>query len=483
MANNLKSPGENASGAPVDVVIMAAGKGTRMKSRLPKVLHRLAGRALVRHVIHTAAGLNARRVVLITGHGASEIEANLQDLTGANGRFDLEFVRQEPQLGTGHAVQQAAPVLADDGIVVVLSGDVPLTQADTLRALIAQCAGEYLALLTIDFADPTGYGRIVRQGSDGHGSVTAIVEQKDATPEQRQIHEAYSGIMAVPARRLKGWLARLDNHNAQGEYYLTDIVKFAVADGVPVRAHRIDDALQVAGINSPVQLAELERAHQLRGARAFMEQGVRLADPARFDVRGTLECAPDVEIDVNCVFEGCVTLGEGVRIGANCVIANASIAAGAVIHPFTHIDGEKLGVRVGEGALIGPFARLRPGADLGPEVHIGNFVEVKNSTLAKGAKANHLAYLGDATVGERVNYGAGSITANYDGANKHRTVIEADVHIGSNSVLVAPLTIGAGGTVGASSTVTKSTPPGALTVSRGRQASIANWPRPVKKKG
>ncbi|PKO45636.1 MAG: UDP-N-acetylglucosamine diphosphorylase/glucosamine-1-phosphate N-acetyltransferase [Betaproteobacteria bacterium HGW-Betaproteobacteria-3] len=462
---------------------MAAGKGTRMKSRLPKVLHRLAGRALVRHVIHTAAGLNARRVVLITGHGASEIEANLQDLTGANGRFDLEFVRQEPQLGTGHAVQQAAPVLADDGIVVVLSGDVPLTQADTLRALIAQCAGEYLALLTIDFADPTGYGRIVRQGSDGHGSVTAIVEQKDATPEQRQIHEAYSGIMAVPARRLKGWLARLDNHNAQGEYYLTDIVKFAVADGVPVRAHRIDDALQVAGINSPVQLAELERAHQLRGARAFMEQGVRLADPARFDVRGTLECAPDVEIDVNCVFEGCVTLGEGVRIGANCVIANASIAAGAVIHPFTHIDGEKLGVRVGEGALIGPFARLRPGADLGPEVHIGNFVEVKNSTLAKGAKANHLAYLGDATVGERVNYGAGSITANYDGANKHRTVIEADVHIGSNSVLVAPLTIGAGGTVGASSTVTKSTPPGALTVSRGRQASIANWPRPVKKKG
>lgn len=481
MANNLKSPGENASGTPVDVVIMAAGKGTRMKSRLPKVLHRLAGRALVRHVIHTAAGLNARRVVLITGHGASEIEANLQDLTGADGRFDLEFVRQEPQLGTGHAVQQAAPVLADDGIVVVLSGDVPLTQADTLRALIAQCAGEYLALLTIDFADPTGYGRIVRQGSDGHGSVTAIVEQKDATPEQRQIHEAYSGIMAVPARRLKGWLARLDNHNAQGEYYLTDIVKFAVADGVPVRAHRIDDALQVAGINSPVQLAELERAHQLRGARAFMEQGVRLADPARFDVRGTLECAPDVEIDVNCVFEGCVTLGEGVRIGANCVIANASIAAGAVIHPFTHIDGEKLGVRVGEGALIGPFARLRPGADLGPEVHIGNFVEVKNSTLAKGAKANHLAYLGDATVGERVNYGAGSITANYDGANKHRTVIEADVHIGSNSVLVAPLTIGAGGTVGASSTVTRSTPPGALTVSRGRQASIANWPRPVKK--
>ena len=278
------------------------------------------------------------------------------------------------------------------------------------------------------------------------------------------------------------WLARLDNKNAQGEYYLTDVVKMAVADGVPVVAHKITDALQVAGINSPQQLAELERAHQLREAHRLMAQGVRMKDPARFDLRGQLDCAQDVEIDVNCIFEGRVSLGEGVKVGANCVLANCDIAAGAVIHPFTHIDGEKLGVSVGEGALIGPFARLRPGAQLGADVHIGNFVEVKNSTLAPGAKANHLAYLGDATVGERVNYGAGSITANYDGANKHRTVIEADVHIGSNCVLVAPVTIGAGGTVGGGSTITKNTEPGALSVARGKQISIANWARPQKKK-
>jgi bifunctional UDP-N-acetylglucosamine pyrophosphorylase/glucosamine-1-phosphate N-acetyltransferase len=290
----------------------------------------------------------------------------------------------------------------------------------------------------------------------------------------------YSGIMAVPTELLKSWLSRIDNQNAQGEYYLTDVVKLAVADGVPVVAHKIKDPLQVAGINSPLQLAELERAHQLRQANRLMEQGVRLKDPSRFDLRGQLDCAQDVEIDVNCIFEGQVSLGEGVKVGAHCVIANCTIAAGAVIHPFTHIDGEKSGVSVGERALVGPFARLRPGVQLGPEVHIGNFVEVKNSTMAAGAKANHLAYLGDATVGERVNYGAGSITANYDGANKHRTVIEADVHIGSNCVLVAPVTIGAGGTVGGGSTITKSTDPGALSVGRGKQVSIANWKRPDK---
>jgi bifunctional UDP-N-acetylglucosamine pyrophosphorylase/glucosamine-1-phosphate N-acetyltransferase len=459
---------------PIDVVIMAAGKGTRMKSRLPKVLQRLAGVPLVQHVLGTAAQLNARSAVVITGHGADQVEP----VVLAPGQaLAVQCVRQEPQLGTGHAVQQAVPALADDGVVVVLSGDVPLTQADTLQALIAQCGGQQLALLTIDMADPTGYGRIVRQGE----AVQAIVEHKDATQAQRQIQEVYSGIMAVPARLLKGWLGRIDNQNVQGEYYLTDVVKLAVADGVPVVAHKINDPVQVAGVNSPVQLAELERAHQLRQAHQLMEQGVRLKDPARFDLRGQLVCAQDVEIDVNCVFEGRVSLGEGVKIGANCVIANCTIAAGAVIHPFTHIDGEKLGVSVGEGALIGPFARLRPGAQLGAEVHIGNFVEVKNSTLAQGAKANHLAYLGDATVGERVNYGAGSITANYDGANKHRTVIEADVHIGSNCVLVAPVTIGAGGTVGGGSTITKSTEPGSLSVARGKQVSIANWKRPEKK--
>ncbi len=459
----------------IDVVVMAAGKGTRMKSRWPKVLQRLAGVPLVQHVLNTASHLQARSAVVITGHGADQVEPVVLAPSQA---LAVQCVRQEPQLGTGHAVQQAVPVLADDGVVVVLSGDVPLTQADTLQALIAQCGGKHLALLTIDFADPTGYGRIVRQGD----AVQAIVEQKDATEAQRQIQEVYSGIMAVPAQLLKGWLARLDNKNAQGEYYLTDVVKMAVADGVPVVAHKITDALQVAGINSPQQLAELERAHQLREAHRLMAQGVRMKDPARFDLRGQLDCAQDVEIDVNCIFEGRVSLGEGVKVGANCVLANCDIAAGAVIHPFTHIDGEKLGVSVGEGALIGPFARLRPGAQLGADVHIGNFVEVKNSTLAPGAKANHLAYLGDATVGERVNYGAGSITANYDGANKHRTVIEADVHIGSNCVLVAPVTIGAGGTVGGGSTITKNTEPGALSVARGKQISIANWARPQKKK-
>lgn len=471
---------------PVDVVIMAAGKGTRMKSSLPKVLHRLGGKALLVHVIECAASVSARKAVVITGHGAETVEAACNRLTqtapSSDSKLDLKFARQEPQLGTGHAVQQALPLLADDGVTLVLSGDVPLTQAATLQALIDQCDGQRLALLTLTMADPTGYGRIIRAGEQPSAQVRAIVEHKDASAAQRAIREIYSGIMAVPTRLLRSWLGRLDNHNVQKEYYLTDIVKFAVADGVAVVAHQITDAAQVAGVNSPVQLAELERVYQLQQATALMEQGVRLADPARFDVRGTLVCGQDVEIDVNCVFGGKVVLGDGVRIGANCCIANATIATGAVIHPFTHIDGEKLGVQVGEGALIGPFARLRPGAQLGAEVHIGNFVEVKNATLAQGAKANHLAYLGDATVGERVNYGAGSITANYDGANKHRTVIEADVHIGSNCVLVAPVTIGAGGTVGGGSTITKDTAPGTLSVARGRQVSIANWQRPVKNK-
>jgi bifunctional UDP-N-acetylglucosamine pyrophosphorylase/glucosamine-1-phosphate N-acetyltransferase len=463
---------------PVDVVVMAAGKGTRMKSRLPKVLHRLGGRALLAHVTDCAARLSARQAVVITGHGAAEVEAAARAFVAPG--LGMRFARQEPQLGTGHAVQQAVPLLPDDGITLVLSGDVPLTQVATLQALLAQCDGQRLALLTLQMADPTGYGRIVRSGEPASARVRAIVEHKDASEAERGISEIYSGIMAVPTRLLRAWLARLDNKNAQNEYYLTDIVKFAVADGVDVVAHQITDAAQVAGVNSPLQLAELERVYQLRIATALMEQGVRLADPARLDVRGTLECAQDVEIDVNCVFAGTVTLGEGVRIGANCMIANARIAAGAVIHPFTHIDGEKAGVSVGEGALVGPFARLRPGAQLGAEVHIGNFVEVKNASLAKGAKANHLAYVGDAALGERVNYGAGSITANYDGVNKHRTVIEADVHIGSNCVLVAPVTIGAGGTVGAGSTITKSTPPGTLNVARGKQVSLANWQRPVK---
>jgi bifunctional UDP-N-acetylglucosamine pyrophosphorylase/glucosamine-1-phosphate N-acetyltransferase len=466
--------------ASIDVVIMAAGKGTRMKSSIPKVLHRLAGQPLLGHVVGTATRLSPRRIIVITGHEAQAVESFLQAQGSAPSSAPLDCVRQQPQLGTGHAVQQAAPLLPEDGTTLILNGDVPLIEADTLRQLLADCAGTRVALLTVDMSDPTGYGRIVRE----HEAVQRIVEHKDATPEQRAIREIYTGVMAVPSARLKHWLSRLTNDNSQGEYYLTDIVQMAVADGASVVVTKTSDKVQVDGVNSPVQLAELERAWQQRNAHRLMEQGVRLADPARLDVRGTLACAADVEIDINCVFEGSVTLGEGVRIGANCVIANAHIAAGAVIHPFCHIEGGKAEadhVQVGAGALVGPFARLRPGARLGDEVHIGNFVEVKNSTMAKGAKANHLAYLGDATVGERVNYGAGSITANYDGANKHQTVIEADVHVGSNCVLVAPVTIGAGGTVGGGSTITKSTAPGALSVARGRQASIANWKRPAKK--
>ncbi|MEJ5125717.1 bifunctional UDP-N-acetylglucosamine diphosphorylase/glucosamine-1-phosphate N-acetyltransferase GlmU [Comamonas sp. MYb21] len=469
--------------APLDIIIMAAGKGTRMKSRHPKVLQKLAGRALLQHVLDTAAQLQARSAVVITGHGADQVEAAIgQNRAGIS---QLAFARQEPQLGTGHAVQQAVPLLADEGMAIVLSGDVPLTQADTLQGLLDAAGSDRMALLTVNMPDPTGYGRIVR---NAEGTVQRIVEQKDANADERAITEVYSGIMAVPLRRLKPWLAQLNNNNAQGEYYLTDIVAMAVADGVAVEGHCIADVLQVAGINSPQQLAELERAHQMRQAHALMAQGVRMADPARFDLRddarggkAQLICGQDVEIDVGCIFGGQVRIGDGARIGAYCHISNAEIAADAVIHPFTHIDGEAAGALVGEGALVGPFARLRPGAQLGKQVHIGNFVEVKNSRLADGAKANHLAYLGDAEVGERVNYGAGSITANYDGANKHRTVIEADVHVGSNCVLVAPLTIGAGGTVGGGSTITKSTPPGALSVARGKQVSIANWSRPQKK--
>jgi len=385
-------------------------------------------------------------------------------------------VRQMPQLGTGHAIQQVAPHLADQGTTLILNGDVPLIAADTARALAHACAGERLALLTIVLDDATGYGRILRSGDAMGGRVLGIVEHKDATPAQREIREVYTGMMAAPTAALKRWVAALSNDNAQGEYYLTDIVAMAVAEGVPVVATHAADETEVLGVNSPLQLADLERRFQRRQAEALLEAGVRLADPARFDLRGTLTAGQDVEIDVGCVFEGAVTLGDEVRIGAHCVIRDAQIAAGAVIHPFTHIEG----ATVGAGALVGPYARLRPGAELGPEVHIGNFVEVKNSTLARGAKANHLAYLGDATVGERVNYGAGSITANYDGANKHRTVIGADAHIGSNCVLIAPVTIGEGGTVGGGSTISQDTPAGQLTVARGRQVSIAGWKRPVK---
>ena len=461
----------------LDVVVMAAGKGTRMKSSRPKVLHRLAGRSMLRHVLDTVATLGARRVVLVTGHGAEAVEAAPapQALAGR-----LGFVRQEPHRGTGDAVRHAAPRLAGDGTVLILNGDVPLIAADTLRALAAAARSGSLALLAVELDDPTGYGRIVRSAS---GAVSAIVEQKDASEAQRAIRETYTGVMAVPGARLAGWLARLTDDNAQKEFYLTDLVALAVADGVAVQAVVTRDETEVAGVNSPAQLASLERAFQRRQAETLLEAGVRLVDPARFDQRGSLHCGQDVEIDVGCIFEGEVVLGDDVRIGAHCVLADVHIAAGTVVHPFSHIQGEAAGISVGRNARIGPFARLRPGARLGDDVHIGNFVEVKNSTLGAGAKANHLAYLGDATVGERVNYGAGSITANYDGVNKHRTVIGDDASVGSNCVLVAPVTIGAGGTVAGGSTISRDAPAGALTVARARQVSIDRWKRPAKKSG
>ena len=450
----------------LNVVIMAAGKGTRMKSALPKVLHRLAGATLLQHVLDASARLAAARTVVITGHGAEQVEA-------ACAGSGAVFVRQLPQLGTGHAVQQAVPALDDaHSVTLILNGDVPLIRSETAAALVQACAGTRLALLTIALDDASGYGRIVREG----GEVRSIVEHKDASAEQRQIREVYTGIMAAPTALLKRWVMALKNDNAQHEYYLTDVVAAAVADGVAVVVATAASETEVLGVNSPVQLADLERRYQRAIAERFMQAGVRLADPARFDVRGTLSCGSDVEIDVNCIFEGKVQIDDGAHIGAQCVISNARIGAGAVIHPFTHIEG----AIVGPGALVGPFARLRPGADLGRDVHIGNFVEVKNSTLAAGAKANHLAYLGDATVGERVNYGAGSITANYDGANKHRTVIGNDVHVGSNCVLVAPVTLGDGATIGGGSTISKDVPAGQLTVARARQATLAGWRRPQK---
>lgn len=472
---------------PTDIVIMAAGKGTRMKSRKPKVLQELGGRPLLGHVLASARQLQPRSIVVVCGHAAEQVEAACRRMLPTTSDTALHFVLQQPQNGTGHAVQQAEPLLPSDGRTLVLNGDVPLVSAQTLQRLLDACAQDVLALLTVDTGEDAGaYGRVVRSGA----AVQAIVEARDATLGQIALTEWYSGVMAAPTHLLRKYLALLTDDNAQREFYLTDVVRHAVAHGTPVTAVTLADASEVAGVNSPVQLATLERQWQRSHAERLMAGGVRLADPARFDLRddthrgvpGELICGSDVEIDVGCIFSGRVEIGEGARIGAYCCIANAAIAAGADIRPYTHIDGEAAGVRVGVGAHVGPFARLRPGADLGEGVHVGNFVEVKNSTLAAGAKANHLAYLGDASVGECVNYGAGCITANYDGANKHRTLIGADVHVGSNSVLVAPVTVGAGATIGAGSVVTRDAPAGALTVARGRQAEVAGWTRPVRSK-
>jgi bifunctional UDP-N-acetylglucosamine pyrophosphorylase / glucosamine-1-phosphate N-acetyltransferase len=456
----------------LSVIVLAAGKGTRMKSRLPKVLQPLAGRPLLSHSLVAALALKPEKTVVVIGHGADEVRAAMKDQP-------VEFAVQMPQNGTGHATAVGLEPIADGGITLIMSGDTPLIKTETLAALVAKCDQKTFALLTCVVKDPTGYGRIVRNAA---GDVVKIVEHKDAVAANDHatlaIHEMNTAIMAAPTTWLRGAVARLSPKNAQGELYLTDVIAMATVDGLSVETTQTDDEVEIAGVNDKVQLAALECAFQHAQAEALMRDGVTLADPHRIDVRGALTCGSDVFIDVNCVFEGDVSLGDNVTIGANCVIKNAKIAANAVIHPMSHLED----CIVGEGALVGPFARLRPGAELGADVHIGNFVEVKNSKLAKGAKANHLAYLGDATVGERVNYGAGAITANYDGANKHKTVIEADVHIGSNCVIVAPVTIGAGGTVGGGSTVTKSTEPGALTVARAKQVSIPNWKRPQKAK-
>ena len=464
----------------LNVVIMAGGKGTRMKSKLPKVLHELGGQTLIEHVIKVAQSLGATQKIVVVGHQASDVQVALST------HPDLTFALQEPQLGTGHAVQMAAPHVSEPGVTLVLSGDVPLITVETLSQLLEVSRGEHLTLLTLNATDPYGYGRVLKLQSQrlGQTEIVGIVEEKDASPKERLIQEVYTGVMVIPNVHLKAWLSKLTNHNVQKEYYLTDLVKIAVDSGHVVLSHQTHDVVEVSGVNDCAQLAFLERAFQERRARALMLQGVRLADPKRIDVRGELVCGSDVSIDVGCVFEGRVGLGSGTRVGAYCVLSNVEVGPGVTIKPFTHMEGGDKpadSVSIGEGAQVGPFSRIRPGTHLGAHVHVGNFVEIKNSTLGVGSKANHLAYVGDAIVGDRVNYGAGSITANYDGANKHQTTIEDDVHVGSNCVLVAPVTLGAGGTVGAGSTVTKDAPKGALTVSRAKPVTLPNWSRPVKK--
>jgi len=456
----------------MNVVILAAGMGKRMQSALPKVLHPLAGKPLLQHVLDTARSLADQRsslkLCVIYGHGGAAV----QDLL-ARQPEPVATALQEQQLGTGHAVMQALPQLDDNAPTLILYGDVPLTTAASLQALIDAAGSDKLGILTVEQADPFGLGRIVRE----HGQIVRIVEQKDASEAERAIKEINSGIMVAPTRLLKQWLGRIKNENAQGEYYLTDIVALAVADGVPVVSAQPSAQWEVAGVNSKVQLAELERIHQRNIANRLLEQGVTLMDPARIDVRGELVCGRDVSIDVGCVFEGKVELGDGVKVAAHSVIVNARILAGAQIKPFCHIEDAV----VGEASLIGPYARLRPGTVLAEDVHVGNFVEIKNGQVAAHSKANHLAYIGDATIGARVNIGAGTITCNYDGVNKFRTVIEDDAFIGSDSQLVAPVTVGKGATLGAGTTLTRDAPAGKLTVSRPRQLTIDNWSRPVKK--
>lgn len=456
----------------LNIVILAAGMGKRMQSGLPKVLHEIAGRPMLTHVLDAAASLHPDTVTVVVGHGADAVKAAFV------GRQDLQFALQQPQLGTGHAVMQSLPFLKSGGTVddvtLILYGDVPLVQSDTLRRLL-QVRGQGLAVLTETLADPTGYGRIVR---DHQGMVRAIVEHKDATDAERQIKEVNTGIMAVPTEALKRWLANLKNENAQGEYYLTDVIGMAVNEGTAVNAAQPAAAYETLGVNSRLQQAELERKWQAELARRQLEAGVMLADPARFDQRGVLECGQDVFIDVGCVFEGVVKLGDGVRVGSHCVLRDVTVAARTRIDAFSHLHG----AQIGEEVQVGPYARLRPGARLADRSHVGNFVEIKNTIFGEDSKANHLAYVGDADVGARVNIGAGTITCNYDGVNKHRTVIGDDAFIGSDTQLVAPVKVGKGATLAAGTTLTKDAPDDQLTISRTRQTTVAGWKRPVKNK-
>ena len=449
----------------MNIVILAAGQGKRMHSNLPKVLHPIAGKPLAQHVIDTARCLDPEKLIVVYGHGGEIVRSTLQ-------ADDIAWAELAQQLGTGHAVAQAVSHLGGAAQTLVLYGDVPLTTVHTLKRLL-QAGKDGLSVLTVNLDKPTGYGRIVR---DTAGNMVSIVEEKDATAEQKAICEVNTGIMAIPTARLADWLGKLKNDNAQGEYYLTDIVALAVAEGLPIHTANPKHEWEVLGVNSKVQLAELERVAQRNAAEQLMEAGVRLADPARFDVRGELSCGRDVFIDVNCVFEGKVVLDEAVEVGPNCVLKNARIGAGTKLAAYTHIED----AIVGPDGRIGPFARLRPGTELAEDVHVGNFVEIKKSTIAAHSKANHLAYLGDAIIGSRVNVGAGTITCNYDGANKFQTIIEDDAFIGSDTQLVAPVRVGRGATLGAGTTLTKDAPAETLTISRAKQLSIPGWKRPVK---
>ena len=449
----------------LNIVILAAGLGKRMHSSLPKVLHTLAGRSLLAHVLDAARALSPHKIIVVAGHEAQRV----RDAAAAG---DVVFVNQSPQLGTGHAVQQALPELVPGGRTLVLLGDVPLIRAETLRPLIEGKVNR-VAMLTAVLDDATGYGRVVR---DGKKKVTRVVEHRDASARQKKIREINTGIFAFPTDKLTQWLPKLDNKNSQNEFYITDLVPMALKARVPVEAVVCADVNQIHGVNSRLQLAQLDRVYQTHLAHTLLEAGVAIVDPARFDVRGNLSCGRDVTIDVGCVFEGKITLGDGVRVGPYSVLKNVTVAAGTQIDAYCHLAD----ATIGENCRIGPYARLRPGAELSEDVHIGNFVEVKASTIGAGSKANHLAYIGDSTVGRNVNIGAGTITCNYDGANKHRTIIEDDVFIGSDTQLVAPVTVRKGATIGAGATITKEVPANALAISRAKQIAIEGWQRPVK---